>query len=129
MVETILGRPRRFIEMIPLGKVTREHMCGEERRIVAQCERQSVNAIIQGSAADVARMAMILCEFNPDLREMGVQMLLQIHDELVFEVPVDCVKDAIPIIRECMEHPFEDDLSVPLDVDIGYGFSWASAKG
>jgi hypothetical protein len=80
------------------------------------------------SAADIAKMAMIKCEFDPRLRQLGVGMLLQVHDELLFEVPEECVDEAMPIICENMEHPFADELLVPLDVDAGKGYSWSSAK-
>lgn len=132
MVETILGRPRRFHEMHEIGrlldKCTRWNLPGSAKMNLARAERQSVNSVIQGSAADVAKMAMIKCEFDPRLRRLGVDMLLQVHDELLFEVPEDCVDEAMPIICHNMEHPFGDDLLVPLDVDAGKGYSWSSAK-
>jgi len=56
-------------------------------------------------------------------------MLLQIHDELIFEVPEESIKEALPIIKHKMEHPLDYDLSVPLECDGGAGYSWASAKG
>ena len=55
-------------------------------------------------------------------------MLLQIHDELIFEVPEESVQEAMPLIKENMEHPFDAELEVPLDVEAGVGYSWASAK-
>ena len=128
-VETILGRPRRFPEMAYLGQLSYFAMRGNERANLARNERQSVNSIIQGSAADVAKAAMLKCEFNEELKDLGVEMLLQIHDELIFEVPVENVERAVPIIRQCMEHPFDKDLLVPLDVDLGVGLSWDTAKG
>jgi len=132
MVETIMGRPRRFVEMPAIGamldRMTRWDLPGSARMNLAQAERQSVNSIIQGSAADVAKMAMINCEFDSRLRNLGVEMLLQVHDELLFEVPEENIEEVKPIVRELMEHPFETDLLVPLGVDMGVGYSWASAK-
>jgi DNA polymerase-1 len=72
---------------------------------------------------------MINCEFDHRLANLGVLMLLQIHDELIFEVPEDSLKEALPIIKNNMEHPLPYDLSVPLECDGGSGYSWASAKG
>jgi DNA polymerase I-like protein with 3'-5' exonuclease and polymerase domains len=127
-VETILGRPRRFPEMQHLGMLNRYDMRGSEKAIMAQCERQSVNSIIQGSAADVAKMAMILCDNDPKLNELGADLLLQVHDELLFEVPEENIREAEETAVERMEHPFSEDLVVPLSVDSGHGYSWASAK-
>jgi DNA polymerase-1 len=133
MVETILGRPRRFHELPEIGRMLDVdpdywHLPGTARKNLAQAKRQSVNSIIQGSAADVAKMAMIKCEFDHRLRNLGVEMLLQVHDELLFEVPEENVEEAKTIVLELMEHPFSDDLLVPLSADAGTGWSWATAK-
>lgn len=127
-VETILGRPRRFPEMAVLGSMPRYQMRGSEKANLARNERQSVNSIIQGSAADVAKSAMLKCEYDRQLRNLGVQMLLQIHDELMFEVPEENVAEAMPVIRDHMEHALPYELSVPLGVDMGAGYSWNTAK-
>lgn len=81
------------------------------------------------SAADVAKLAMIKCEFSEPLKKLGVRQLLQIHDELIFEVPIENVKEAARIIKDLMEHPLPFELSVPLTIDLGVGTSWAAAKG
>jgi DNA polymerase-1 len=134
-VETILGRPRRFHEMETIGPVInkygrwdKNHVDGRMRGNLSRAERQSVNSVIQGSAADVAKMAMLACEHDEELQNLGVGMLLQIHDELIFEVPEENVKEAMPIIMDNMEHPFPDDLRVPLSVDAGVGYTWDTAK-
>ena len=57
--------------------------------------------------------------------KLSAKMLLQIHDELLFEAPKDEVDTVIGLVRDCMENPHE--LEVPLKVDIGYGASWAEA--
>jgi DNA polymerase-1 len=73
-------------------------------------------------------MAMILChEANLDKR-YGADMLLQVHDELVFECPEETALEAKKEIKEWMEHPFPDDLAVALDVSISIGANWAEAK-
>jgi len=131
-VETILGRPRRFHEMVEIGKMldrrSRWNLPGSAKMNLARAERQSLNSVIQGSASDVAKMAMIKCEFDQRLIQLGVEMLLQVHDELLFEVPEENVDEAMPIIRENMEHPFREDLLVPLEVDGGRGYAWSEAK-
>ena len=127
-VETVLHRPRRFPEMAVLGQMTRYQMRGSERANLARNERQAVNSVIQGSAADVAKAAMLNCENSRELRNLGAEMLLQIHDELIFEVPIENAKESMPIIRDLMEHPFDFELLVPLNVDMGSGMSWSTAK-
>ncbi len=93
-----------------------------------QAERQAVNNEIQGTAANAAQWAMINI-FRENLKKShGCRMLLQVHDELVFECPEETADEATAIIREIMEHPFIDNLAVPLTVSIGKGPNWASAK-
>lgn len=93
-------------------------------------ERAAVNAPIQGTSADIIKRAMIRME--PALAEAGlpdVRMLLQVHDELVFELPEGQVEVASAVIKRVMEGAAEPavKLSVPLGVEIGTGHSWGSA--
>jgi len=126
---TLMGRPRRFPEMSQIGDRPYWDLTGGEKLVVSQSERQSVNFGTQGGAADILKRAMILCEFDPHLRDLGVEMLLQIHDELIFEVPIESVQEAMPAIKQLMEHPLGYELAVPLACDGGSGNSWMSAKG
>lgn len=86
-----------------------------------------MNLKIQGSAADIVRRAMIKCDQDQDLKRLGVRMLLQVHDELVFEIPDENVEEALPIIQHWMEHP-GINLRVPLRAPPGTGRNWAEAK-
>ncbi|HET7714074.1 MAG TPA: DNA polymerase, partial [Bauldia sp.] len=92
-------------------------------------ERASINAPIQGTAADIMRRAMIRME--PALREAKVsaRMLLQVHDELVFEVPEEEAETAIPVIARVMAGAAEPavSLSVPLHVDAHAASNWDEA--
>ncbi|WP_174279370.1 DNA polymerase I [Sphingomonas bacterium] len=93
-------------------------------------ERAAINAPIQGSSADIIKRAMVRME--PALAAAGldrVRMLLQVHDELVFEVPDELVDAARPVIEGVMATAAEPavPLSVPLGVEIGVGASWGSA--
>lgn len=93
-----------------------------------QAERQAVNNEIQGTAANAAQWAMINLHRANLKKSHDCRMLLQVHDELVFECPEEAADEVMPIIREIMEHPFVTDLAVPLTISIGKGPSWASAK-
>jgi DNA polymerase-1 len=93
-------------------------------------ERAAINAPIQGTSADIIKRAM--ARMGPALKEAGldrVKMLLQVHDELVFEVPQEDVEAASPVIRAVMAGAAEPmvKLSVPLGVEIGTGASWGAA--
>jgi DNA polymerase-1 len=91
-------------------------------------ERKAVNNQIQGTAADAVRLAMIrIAQARLD-RKYGCKMLLQVHDELMFECPQETAEEARAEIQRIMEHPFPTDLAVPLDVSIGIGPSWNKAK-
>jgi DNA polymerase-1 len=93
-------------------------------------ERAAINAPIQGTCADIIKRAMV--RMGPALAEANlshVRMLLQVHDELVFELPEGDVERATPIIRDVMANAAEPlvQLSVPLGVEIGTGPSWGAA--
>ena len=116
---TLFGRKTHF----PMIRSKTQH----ERQ---GAERAAVNAPIQGTSADIIKRAMVrMC---PALEREGlgsVRMLMQVHDELVFEVPEDQVEPASAVIRAVMERAAEPavTLSVPLGVDIGTGPNWGAA--
>jgi DNA polymerase-1 len=92
----------------------------------ARAEREAINAPIQGTAADLVKMAMIRVHDRLRREKLGARMMLQVHDELLLEVPEAEVERATEIVRTEMEsvHP----LAVPLVVDIGIGRNWMEAK-
>lgn len=118
-VQTIAGRFRRAGDVANMSK-----------RDASQTERTLINAIIQGSAADIAKSAMINAEADPELVYYGAEMLLQVHDELIFEVPdiPEVVEACKKRIKSIMENPFSEPLLVPLPAEVGDGYTWASAK-
>ncbi len=113
-VETILGRKRHLKDISSNNFVVRAH-----------AERNAVNAPIQGSAADVVKMAMIRIQKELEKEKLKTRMLLQVHDELVFESPVDEVEVATNIIKMEMENAIETQ--VPLLVEVGVGDNWLEA--
>jgi DNA polymerase-1 len=110
---TILGR-RRYLPELASSNF-RDRQAGE---------RMALNAPIQGSAADVIKKAMI--ELDPQLGAFDAQMLLQIHDELVVEVPVEHLADVADVTRDVMEGVVQ--LRVPLKVDVASGRTLADCK-
>ncbi len=118
-VQTVLGR-RRYLKDINSANMM----------VKSGAERNAVNAPIQGSAADIIKIAMInihkrLNEKNPDGSGWKSKMLLQVHDELVFDVHNSELEKIKPMIKHEMENAFKMD--VPLDVEIGFGKNWLEA--
>ncbi|MCA1708574.1 MAG: DNA polymerase I, partial [Actinobacteria bacterium] len=96
-------------------------------RVRAIGERQALNAPIQGSAADIMKLAMINVERALEAEGLGTQMTLTVHDELVFEVPEEERDVAEKIVIREMTGVCE--MEVPLEVDASVGATWADAKG
>lgn len=119
-VQTILGRTRT-----PHGTY---HSSFADR---ASAERQAINFPIQGSAADLIQLAMVQAEYDPQLHSLGAEMVLQIHDELLFLVPEENGKAALKRVTEIMENP-KGWPSLPYDMPIeaegGIAKTWAEAK-
>lgn len=113
-VETLYGR-RRYTPDVS----------AHNANVRAVAERNAVNAPIQGSAADIIKLAMIAVDRK--LREGGyrARMVLQIHDELLLEVPMDEIDAVRNMLVETMEGVAE--LSVPLTVECNYGENWLDA--
>jgi DNA polymerase-1 len=114
-ITTILGR-RRYIPELSMRNDTDR----------ATGERMAANSPIQGSAADLCKVAMLAIDRRLVEAGLSTRMLLQVHDELVFEAPEAEVERASAIVREVMEKPLA--LKVPLVVSIGVGRSWGEAK-
>lgn len=111
---TLLGRRRALPDILSRNATTR-----------AAAARNAINTPIQGSAADIIKLAMVrihtaLCE-----RNFRTRLILQIHDELLFDAPKSEVEAVIPLIRDAMTNAYP--LRVPLDVAIGTGSNWLEA--
>jgi DNA polymerase-1 len=113
-VETLFGR-RLYLTDI-------DHS-NQGRR--AGAERTAINAPMQGTAADIIKRAMIAVDDWIERERPPARMIMQVHDELVFEVADEAVKDAAGRIRSAMESAAE--LRVPLVVDVGIGDNWEEA--
>ncbi len=113
-VETILGRKRRFPEI-----------ASGDSRMRSMAENAAVNTPVQGSAADVIKRAMIDLETRLEKSKLAGRMLLQVHDELLLEVPEKELAETRELVRECMMNAVP--LRVPLKVDFGHGKSWLEA--
>ena len=95
----------------------------------ALARRQAINTVIQGSAADIIKLAMLAVARDERLRELDARLLLQVHDELLLEVPADAAEEAGTLVARLMQDvcPAGKELSVPLLVDWGTGHDWGAA--
>ncbi|MGD0622056.1 MAG: DNA polymerase I [Thermacetogeniaceae bacterium] len=121
--ETIAAaRDRGWVETLFKRRRYLPDLLSGNRQIRSFGERTAVNTPIQGTAADIIKLAML--RIDQSLRERGLlaRMLLQVHDELVFEFPKQEQRELINLVREGMERAVE--LDVPLDVDIEIGPNW-----
>lgn len=98
----------------------------QNRTIKAQAERMAINSPIQGTAADIIKIAMINIDAEMVERKLKSKMLLQVHDELIFEVEEDEVEIMKDLVRRGMENAVS--LDVPLKVEMGFGVNWYDLK-
>ena len=113
-VTTLQGR-RRYVPDLQ----------SKNTQLAATAERMAVNTPIQGTAADLIKMAMVSIDRRLTQEKLRTRMLLQVHDELLFEVPEKEVERVKKLVRELMEGVMS--LRVPLQVDLGIGRNWAEA--
>jgi len=110
-VQTVMGRRRFLPEINSSNRMVRE-----------AAERMAINAPVQGSSADIIKIAMINLHREMEKRNLKSKMLLQIHDELLFEVPEEEVGEIKSLVAELMSRAFE--LCVPVKIDIKLGRNW-----
>jgi DNA polymerase I len=114
--ETVFGRRRKIPEL-----------SSGQRNIRMAGERQAMNAPIQGLAADIFKVALVRLDAALDERSLDSRLILQVHDEVLVEVPPAERDRATDAVRFAMSGAF--DLRVPLEVNLSHGTSWAAAKG
>lgn len=113
-VETMFGRRRYLRDILSANQTVRGH-----------AERNAVNAPIQGTAADVIKKAMILIHHELKKRQLKTRMLLQVHDELVFDCPKTELEEVQQMVKELMESAVKT--KVPLLAETGNGTNWLEA--
>jgi DNA polymerase-1 len=118
-VETLLGRRRYFPQLL-------KDAPGITDRLRARAEREAINAPIQGTAADIIKLAMLQVPKSLQEEGLSAKLLLQVHDELVLECPKDELKQTSSVVQSVMRSAFE--LSIPLKTDAKAGKNWAEMK-
>jgi len=113
-VTTILGR------RLPIPDIH-----SSNGNVLAFARRNAINYPIQGSAADIIKAAMIRVDYRIRLEQLNSRLIMQVHDELVFEVPEDELLRMELLVKEEMGRAV--DMKIPLKVDISYGANWSEA--
>jgi DNA polymerase-1 len=114
-VQTILGRRRYIPEINSANRMIRE-----------AAERMAINMPVQGSSADIIKVAMLNLEREMDASNLASKLILQVHDELIFEVPegeVAVMQEIVPRLMACAI-----TLSVPVKVDLKMGCTWGQME-
>ena len=119
------ARQHGYVETIGGRRCYLREISSSNRTLREIAERTAINAPLQGSAADLIKMAMIRLHQALQQSSLRSRMILQVHDELVLEVPEEEIEQAQIVVQEAMEGAMA--LSVPLKVDMGIGINWAEA--
>jgi DNA polymerase-1 len=115
-VETLLGR-RRYMG---------PDIISSNRQVREAAERMAINMPVQGTSADIIKVAMINIAHDMEKRKLKSRMLLQVHDELVFEVPEGEEEEMRKLVKDVMESAVK--LNVPVKVDVKAGKNWGEMK-
>ena len=113
-VKTLLGRKRYLNDINSRNAIIR-----------SSAERNAINSPVQGTAADIIKLAMIKIDNELEKLKLKSKLILQVHDELIFDCPkgeIDIIKD---MVQEKMQNAYQ--LNVPLKVDVGDGYNWLEA--
>ena len=123
------AKTNQYVETIFKRKINIKGIADKNFAVRGFAERQAINAPIQGSAADIIKLAMIEIHKEIKLKNIEAEMLLQVHDELIFEVETKKYDNLVSNVKKIMEsvHLKYKDFSVPLTVDFGAGDHWGQA--
>ena len=113
-VSTLFGRKRRLPDM----KLSRDDYKYQ------QAYRQTINSVIQGTAGDLMKLAMKNIYYNERIQELGIKILMTIHDELICEVPKEHVKEGAELISTLMKEVGEKALGLPMKCDMEVSNYW-----
>ena len=119
------AREQEYVETYYMRRRYLPNINSRNAVIRSLAERNAINAPIQGTAADIIKIAMVEIQKELNKQKMQSKMILQVHDELVFDMFNDEKNKLISLIKSKMEHVV--DIGVPLIVDIGQGENWLQA--
>lgn len=119
------GREKGYVTTLSGRRRLLPELHSKSPQVISQARRQAINTVIQGSAADIIKMAMIKVAENQEIKHLGGRLILQIHDELLVEGPEQSIEEIGKLLQEDMQSV--TSLAVPLKVDLGLGRNWAQA--
>jgi DNA polymerase-1 len=119
------ARANGYVETLAGMKRATPDVKSDNQRVRVNAENAAVNTPVQGSAADIIKKAMVDLDRELSVSGLAAQLLLQVHDELLLEVPERELEATQALVVRCMEHA--EKLSVPLKVDCGHGANWLAA--
>jgi DNA polymerase-1 len=119
------ARKHEYVQTLFGRKCYTPNINAKMQNVKMGAERAAINAPLQGTAADIMKMAMIQMPHALKKAKLNAKMLLQVHDELIFEVPDKQLEETAELVKSVMENVVE--LDVPLIAEAGYGQSWAEA--
>ncbi|SMF04960.1 DNA polymerase I [Desulfovibrio gilichinskyi] len=119
------GRDKGYVTTLSGRRRLLPELHSTNPQVISQARRQAINTVIQGSAADIIKMAMIKVADNSAIAHLGGRLILQIHDELLVEGPEESIEEIGSLLQEDMQ--LVTSLAVPLKVDLGLGKNWAQA--
>jgi DNA polymerase-1 len=126
---TISEARRTGVTRTLMGRYRPLHGINDARPVIrGHAERMAINTPVQGGAADLVAAAMLKLHLNEEFKQLGYKIVLQVHDELIVEGPEVNVERAFELVKECMGHPFKQDLSVDLVVDSNIANTWYEGK-
>jgi len=120
-----LARERGYVETVRGRRLYLPEIRSSNRQLQQYAERSAINAPMQGTAADIIKLAMLRVAHECTARRLPAHLIMQVHDELVLEVSRDAVQEVSDMLREQMTGA--ERLAVPLRVDIGTGANWDQA--
>jgi DNA polymerase I-like protein with 3'-5' exonuclease and polymerase domains len=114
-VTTICGRKRRLPDM---------QLSDHDDYRYQEAHRQSLNSVIQGSSADIMKLAMIAIYRDPRYKELDCHMLITVHDELILECPTENIKEGARLLTETMKRVGQSLIDLPMSVDAEVNDYW-----
>lgn len=128
-IQRLLGAKSKKQKYSIIDKAKSEHLViTDNSKRIGNATRQCVNARIQGSAADLTKLAMIELYDNERLKELGFRMLIPVHDEIIAECPKENMKECSELLASIMSHAAEEILQMPIKCDVEVSEAWYGEK-
>ncbi len=122
------ARKRMYVRTLLGRKRVLTHIRSQDEKIRARAERQALNSVIQGTAADILKVSLVYLQHELAQSDTGARIVLQVHDEVVVEAPEECVEEVAELMRLAMVGKIQPFERVPLTTEVKWAHSWDKAK-